>query len=243
MNDAKMLSAAAHGLNITKTMLPTLSSAKSRKTMHAMSFAETLISMRTRVEAVSVTVTKTTTEMTMEEYQDYIWNKIDSFPFHPTRPFDEQTVKISEKCWNRMKDDSDYEEKMMNIIKDGRQYPDPFFGMGSSGAYEVLEFDGGEGCYSHTWSKNFGGSKSGASSQFNKESEGGFWSNRRKRMKELCKEAEERHLERKQQMELDNLHIRKLRLMTQGKYKETASIIGTGVPASLLLSEIGGTGV
>ena len=130
----------------------------------------------------------------------------------------------------------------MNIIKDGRQYPDPFFRVGSCGAYEVLDFDGGEGCLSHTFSKNFGGSKLGASNQFDKESEGAFWSNRRKQTKERYKESEERYLRRKKEMQMENLHVRKMRLMAQGKYEEAASVIGTGLPASLLLSGIGGTG-
>ena len=130
----------------------------------------------------------------------------------------------------------------MNIVKDGRQCPDPFFGMGSSGAYWVLEFDGGEGCLSHGFSKNFGGSKSGASSQFDAESEGGFWSSRRKRRKERMKQEEQHYLEQKQQMQLENLHVRKARLMAQGKFDEAASVIGAGVPASLLLSGIGGIG-
>ena len=238
MDNSRMFS-AAHGLNVTKTLL-SAKTAPSRKTACGSSFAQTLVSVTTR--KTTITVTKTTTEMTMAEYQEYIWEKIDSFPFSPTRPYDEQTIKISEKCWNRMKDDSEYEEKMMNIIKDGRQYPDPFFGMGSCGAYEVLDFDGGEGCLSHTFSKNFGGSKLSASNQFDKESEGAFWSNRRKQMKELYKESEERYLRRKKEMQMENLHVRKMRLMAQGKYDEAASVIGAGLPASLLLSGLGGTG-
>ena len=240
MDNSRMFS-AAHGLNVTKTLLPTLS-AKARAASGGKSFAETLVSVRTRVQTVSVTVTKTSAEMTMTEYQEYIWEKIDSFPFSPTRPYDEEAIKISEKCWNRMKDDPDYEEKMMNIIKDGRQYPDPFFGMGSVGTYCIMEFDGGEGCLSHTFSKNFGGSKLGASNQFDKESEGAFWSNRRKQMKERYKESEERYLQRKMEMQMENLHVRKMRLMAQGKYDEAASVIGAGLPASLLLSGLGGTG-
>ena len=239
MNDAKMFSSAAHGLNVTKTLL-SAKTAPSRKTACGSSFAQTLVSVTTR--KTTITVTKTTTEMTMTEYQEYIWGKIDSFPFSPTRPYDEEAIKISEKCWNRMKDDPDYEEKMMNIIKDGRQYPDPFFGMGSVGTYCIMEFDGGEGCLSHTFSKNFGGSKLGASNQFDKESEGAFWSNRRKRVKELYKESEERYLQRKMEMQMENLHVRKMRLMAQGNYEAAASVVGTGVPASLLLSGIGGTG-
>ncbi|MBR1553243.1 MAG: hypothetical protein IJ631_04440 [Schwartzia sp.] len=238
MNEAKMLCAAAHGLNVAKALLPA-QSAKARRTSNHASFMETLVTVRTRTETVSVSVTKTTAEMTMEEYQDYIWNKIDSFPFSSTRPFDEQTIKISEKCWDRMKDDPEYEEKMMNIIKDGRQYPDPFFGMGSSGAYWVLEFDGGEGCWSHGFSKDFGGSKAGVSSRFDAESEGGFWSSRRKR-REQQKQAEQHYLEQKQQMALENQHVHMARLMAQDKFDEAAFVTCAGVPASSLLAGIGG---
>lgn len=237
MNNTKM-SSAAHGLNVMKTLLPTLSS-KARNASSGMSFAETLISVRTRVQTVSVTVTKTSTEMTMTEYQEYIWGKIDSFPFHLTRPYDEQTIKISEKCWGRMKDDPEYEEKMMSIIKDGRQYPDPFFGMGSCGAYEVLDFDGGEGCLSHTFSKNFGGSKLGASKQFDKESEGAFWSNRHKRHKEQMKQEAQDCIDRLRALQAENLHVHTARLMAQGKFDEAASFMAAGLPASETLSGVG----
>ena len=239
MNDTRMFS-AAHGLNVTKALLPALT-AKAKRAACGSSFAQTLVAVETR--ETTVTVTKMTTEMTMAEYQAYIWNKIDSFPFSQTRPYDEQSIKIRDKCWERMKNDSEYEEKMMNIIKDGRQYPDPFFGMGSCGAYEVLDFDGGEGCLSHTFSKNFGGSKSGASSQFDTESEGSFWSNRRKRRKEWQKQAEQHHLEQKMLMEMETLHVRKARLMAQGKFDEAAGIVGAGVPAEFLLMGLGGMGV
>lgn len=240
--DNTKLSSAAHGLNVMKTLMPTLTS-KAQNASSGMSFAETLISVRTRVQTVSVTMTKTSAEMTMTEYQEYIWEKIDSFPFSPTRPYDEESIKISEKCWNRMKDDAEYEEKMMNIIRDGRQYPDPFFGMGSSGSYCIMEFDGGEGCYSHTFSKNFGGSRSSASSQFDKESEGSFWSNRHKRHKEQMKQAAQHRLEQMHAMQAENQHVRVTRLTIQGKFYETTSVAGAALPASEIFSDLGGLGI
>ena len=71
-----------------------------------------------------------------------------------------------------MKSDPEYEEKMMSIIRDGRMYPDPFFGTGmdTGGVYWVLEFDGGEGCWSHGFGKNFGGSTASAKAQFGRDS-------------------------------------------------------------------------
>ena len=61
-------------------------------------------------------------------------------------------------------------------------------------------------------------------------------------MRDLYKESEERYLRRKKEMQMENLHVRKMRLMAQGKYDAAASVVGTGLPASLLLSGIGGTG-
>lgn len=233
-NDSR-INSAAHGMNVTKALLPHLSA---RATACGTSFADTLVCVRMRRTTVTVMETRTTAEMTMTEYRSYIWEKIDAFPFSPTRPFDEQTIKISEKCWERMKDDSEYEEKMMKIIKDGRQYPDPFFGMGSYGTYEVLDFDGGEGCHSHTWSKKYGGNNLVASSRFEKESEGGFWTNRHKRMKEVQAISEERCLERRLAAKLGARHAREARLMAQGKVDEVSTI--TGIPDSLLISGLGG---
>ena len=159
---------------------------------------------------------KSTTEMTMEEYQEYIWAKIDSFPFSPTRPYDEETIKISDTCWDRMKNDAEYEERMMRIIKDGRAYADPFFGMGSQGTYWILEFDGGEGCHSHGFSKNFGGSRSAAERQFERESEGGFWTSRAKRAKlqrERQKALDARYYEQQRNMKEINDQLGRMRTL------------------------------
>ena len=238
MSSRTMMFGNAGSLDAMLAALRTKTQQAIDKANSTASFSATLAALQAKDET-TVTETKSTAGMTMEEYQEYIWEKIDTFPFHPTRPFDEQAIKISEKCWDRMKDDPEYEEKMMNIIKDGRQYPDPFFGMGSSGAYWVLEFDGGEGCWSHGFSKDFGGSKAGVSSRFDAESEGGFWSSRRKR-REQQKQAEQHYLEQKQQMALENQHVHMARLMAQDKFDEAAFVTCAGVPASSLLAGIGG---
>ena len=217
---------------------------KVSQTASNLSYKDMLASIQAQAEssAENVSETKSTADMTMEEYQTYIWRKIDSFPFSPTRPFDEETIKISDKCWNRMKSDPEYEKKMMDIIKDGRQYPDPFFGMGSSGAYSVLEFDGGEGCRSHTWSKNFGGSRSGARKQFERESEGGFWTIREKRAKQQA-ELDAKYYEKKEMYQNIGEHRAMLREMIarqQGLPRSSAEIPIMGVPAEFLLAGLMG---
>ena len=217
---------------------------KVSQTTSNLSYKDMLASIQAQAETAteSVSETKSTSEMTMEEYQSYIWDKIDSFPFSPTRPFDEQVIKISDKCWNRMKSDPEYEEKMMNIIKDGRMYPNPFYAMGDKGAYEVLEFDGGEGCYSHTWSKNFGGSTSSAKSRFDNESDGGFWSSTRTRKKKQQAEVEEAiFAQRKMMQEIsDEIAYKRHMEMKAASLGEKSEYLLTGVPAEFLLSGLMG---
>ena len=182
MSDMKTFSGALHGLCVTSRILKKGTTVRTASAGLS-SFANQLSLCRTvtRVTTVVRTVTVSTSSMTMEEFQDYIWNRIDSFPFHPTRLLDEEAIHISDRCWKRMKEDAGYEKKMMNLIRDGRNTPDPFFGLGSSGAYSVLEFDGGEGCRSHMWSRNFGGNPVSARARFRRESEGSFWKSRQQR--------------------------------------------------------------
>ena len=217
---------------------------KVSQTTSNLSYKDMLASIQAQAKtsSESVSETKSTDDMTMDEYQSYIWDKIDSFPFSPTRPFDEQTIKISDKCWNRMKSDPEYEEKMMNIVKDGRMYPNPFYGMGDRGAYEVLEFDGGEGCYAHTWSKNLGRSPSSAKSQFDNESDGGFWSSTRTRKKKQQAEMEEALFAKRKMMQeiSDEIAYKRHMEMKAASLGEKSEYLVTGVPAEFLLSGLMG---
>ena len=241
MSSNAMMFGGVGSLDAMLATLQTKTQQAVEKTNCAASFSATLAALQTK-GGTTTEATKSTADMTMDEYQEYIWEKIDSFPFHPTRPFDEQAVKISEKCWERMKNDSEYEDKMMNIIKDGRQYPDPFFGMGSVGAYEVLDFDGGEGCCSHTWSKNFGGSKTGARKLFETESKEDYAAMRAKK-KKLQAEAEEKYYAEKRMLEKMSEQlaaIRTARARQAGLLHTSSDMPIFGVPAEFLLAGLGG---
>ena len=183
---------------------------------------------------------KSSEDMTIEEYKAYIWDRIDSFPFSPTRPYDDETIKISEKCFERMKEDFEYEEKMMNIIKEGRMYPNPYYGSGldSGGVYWILEFDGGEGCKSQGFSKNFGGSKETASDRFDKESDGGFWSSKRLLKKKMQAEIEEIIHKKREMIHEINEEIALTReiKIKQSIMENAPELPITGVPAKYLLA-------
>ena len=184
-----------------------------------------------------------TTEMTMLEYQAYIWCEIDSIPFHASRPFDEQAITISDKCWERMKNDLDYETRMLDIIRDGRLTADPFFGMGSFGTYSILNFDGGEGCQSNMFSKNFGGSTETASKRFDNESENCFWTNRRKKRQQLLEINEMIHRFKEAQQEFNDKKALAAKLQARGNYDEAGAVLSSGVPASFLLAGLMPSGV
>ena len=235
MDNSRMFS-ATHGLNVTKTLL-SAKTAPSRKTACGSSFAQTLVSVTTR--KTTITVTKTTTEMTMAEYQEYIYEKISTLPVPPTQANRSASVFISAEGFAEMKANSEYEDWVIGKLEEDFAISNPL--CPRCGSYVVYQFGAKKSDYhGDSWYPEFQG---GQGDRVHRErSEGAFWSNRRKQMKELYKESEERYLRRKKEMQMENLHIRKMRLMAQGKYDEAASVIGAGLPASLLLSGLGGTG-
>ena len=235
MDNSRMFS-ATHGLNVTKTLL-SAKTAPSRKTVCGSSFAQTLVSVTTR--KTTITVTKTTTEMTMAEYQEYIYEKISNLPVHPTQANRSASVFISAEGFAEMKANSEYEDWVIGKLEEDFAISNPL--CPRYGSYVVYQFGAKKSDYhGDSWYPEFQGGQ--GDRVYRERSEGAFWSNRRKQIKELYKESEERYLRRKKEMQMENLHVRKMRLMAQGKYDEAASVIGAGLPASLLLSGIGGTG-
>ena len=235
MDNSRMFS-ATHGLNVTKTLL-SAKTAPSRKTACGSSFAQTLVSVTTR--KTTITVTKTTTEMTMAEYQEYIYEKTSTLPVHPTQANRSASVFISAEGFAEMKANSEYEDWVIGKLEEDFAISNPL--CPRYGSYVVYQFGAKKSDYhGDSWYPEFQGGQ--GDRVYRERSEGAFWSNRRKQMKELYKESEERYLRRKKEMQMENLHVRKMRLMAQGKYDEAASVIGAGLPASLLLSGIGGTG-
>lgn len=90
---------------------------------------------RNRVDNVS------TENMTMDEYKSFITMLLNSIPFDSTRIYDEEIISISEKGWEQMKNDSDYEAWVLGYTVENRSVRNPFFGMiGASGNFYVERF-------------------------------------------------------------------------------------------------------
>lgn len=121
--------------------------------------------------------------MTMEEYKAYFYALLDTIPFDSTRMNDEQIICISDKGWEQMKKDADYEAWVLGYFSEDRAVRNPFAGWGDdSGSISIEHFGAsieehhGEG-YSKAALK---GPKAN-----DKDS---WWDRRQKRMKELHKE-------------------------------------------------------
>ena len=238
MNNTK-LSSAAHGLNVMKTLMPTLTS-KAQNASSGMSFAETLISVRTRVQTVSVTTTNTSTEMTMTEYKSYIYGKISDLPVNPTQANRSASVFISDEGFAAMKDSSEYEDWVLGKLREDFALSNPLCERTHS--YVVYQFGAKKSEYrGDSWYSELQGGQGDRAYQ--KRSKGAFWSNRHERHKEHMKQAAQRLLEQMHAMQAENQHVRVTRLTVQGKFYETASFAGAALPASETFSDLGGLSV
>ncbi len=56
----------------------------------------------------------------MSEFKEKISQVIGSIPHHMTRPYDEETVLISEEGWENMKKDPDYAAWVAGYLKEDR---------------------------------------------------------------------------------------------------------------------------
>ena len=234
MNNTKM-SSAVHGLNVMKTLLPTLSS-KARNASSGMSFAETLISVRTRVQTVSVTTTRTSTEMTMTEYKSYIYGKISDLSVHPTQANRSASVFISDEGFAAMKDSSEYEDWVLGKLREDFALSNPL--CARTGSYVVYQFGAKRSEYrGDSWYSELHGGQ--GDSVYRQRSKGAFWSNRHKRHKEQMKQEAQDCIDRLRALQAENLHVHTARLMAQGKFDEAASFMAAGLPASETLSGVG----
>ena len=68
-------------------------------------------------------------DMTMEEYKQYIYNKISKIPMHPTRAGESISVTISEAGFEAMKNDPEYEAWVLNDLQVGWSQPDKWSGI------------------------------------------------------------------------------------------------------------------
>lgn len=131
--------------------------------------------------------------MTMEEYKRFFTALMDSIPRDASQKNDVEFWSITEKGWEQMKNDPDYEAWVLGYTSENRSVYIPFASWpGYSPNVCTEKFgDSIEQHIGQTVPVNRGGSKKTSSSE-----EESWWVKRQKRLKELLAEQEKRARER-----------------------------------------------
>ena len=89
-----------------------------KSSLNAQSYDDVLQSMKERFKAETPT-----SEMSLEEYKQYIVDKIQSMPVITTHFLDSETVVISDKGYEAMQADPEYEAWVLNTIQENLSTP------------------------------------------------------------------------------------------------------------------------
>lgn len=134
-----------------------------------------------------------TENMTMEEYQAYFYALLDTIPYDSTRINDTTVISISDKGWEQMRKDPDYEAWILGYFVEDRAVRNPFFGWGNDAGSMITEHFGASIEEHH----GQGISKAALKGNDDKDDdEEDWWIKRHKRMKKLLKEQVERAINR-----------------------------------------------
>lgn len=175
-------------------------------------------------------------DMSLDEYKEFISEKILQTPCHISRFKDDVTVVLSDKTFAAMKNNSDYESWVLNRIADELKFPDYLcFYPGNNGRNEVYQFGETKEDYRGTSfakpsNKNF------------KQPEKSYWELRLERLKKRI-EAEQEFLQEKERLLLEGEQLAQRRAVQNiaigldNEVKPQLPI--TGIPAKLLLDLLG----
>lgn len=131
-----------------------------------------------------------TENMTMDEYQAYIYALIDKIPYDYTRQNDTTFVSISDRGWEQMRKDPKYEAWIIGYLVEDRSIRNPFYAWGNNAGSVISERFGasidehiGQGVSKAVFKND---------SSDDDDEEEDWWIKRHKRMKKLLKEQVER---------------------------------------------------
>ncbi len=109
--------------------------------------------------------------LSMDCFKDSVSRLISNIPYSTTRPFDEETVVISDAGWENMKSDPDYASWVAGFIKEDRSAANSVSDGEDKGTYCVHNFGATPEEYrGHSFSKIFGGTAAGARTMYIAES-------------------------------------------------------------------------
>lgn len=120
-----------------------------------------------------------TQDMTMEEYKEYISNRLSRLPMHPSQMQNSVAIQISEAGFEAMKNDPEYEEWVIGWLEKDFAFHDPWSGI--CGGRYVVHYIGAtkEEYRGQSWYPAYQNGR--GESLFQEKAKGSFWERRLKR--------------------------------------------------------------
>lgn len=138
-------------------------------------------------------------DMTMEEYKQYISDKISSFPFHPSKAGESYSINISDAGFEAMKNDPEYEKWVLDDLKTCFAMPVPswYQAMGGPSTYTIFNYGATKEEFS---GQRFPVGVQGNKARFESSAENNFWTRRAESRKQVEAQMQKNTI-RKKQME------------------------------------------
>lgn len=133
--------------------------------------------------------TVSTKDMTMEEYKQYIHDKISQMTMNPSRMQDTISIHISEAGFEAMKNDSEYEKWVLDYLQKDFNCYNPW--TASCGGCYCVKYIGAtkEEYRGESWYAGYQNGK--GTSLYNEKSQDSFWERRAERKQRLEEQYEE----------------------------------------------------
>lgn len=246
MSSYSMLFGGVNSLDLALAKLQAQTEKAVEKATRTASFADTLTALQSADETqeTAATETKSTADMTMDEYKAYLEEKIAAIPFLQNRLNDEEAFVITDAGWERLKNDPEYEKWLLDGLAEGRSSYPPLLALDPGGLYCVHYIGATKEEYRGvSWSKDYGfGSAAKSRSVFEEKSKNSQMRMRAQKKKQMA-EAEEKYYAQKRMLEKMSEQlaaIRTARAKQAGLLHTASDIPIFGVPAEFLLAGLGG---
>lgn len=135
-----------------------------------------------------------TEDMTLEQYKNYIHNKISQIPLHPSQRLNSISIHISDEGFEAMQKDSEYEKWVLDRLKYDFGFNDPWANF-CGGSYIVHYFGATKDEYQgQSWYQGYQNGK--GENLFDTKSKDSFWERkvqRKKRMELQFKRQQAKH--------------------------------------------------
>ena len=142
-----------------------------------------------RAEAAEKVEASFRDNMSLDEFKQYIYEKISRIPMHPSQMMRSVCVHISDAGFEAMKKDPEYERWVLDVLRKDFSYQDPWADVAGE-SFAVHRFGATRQEYrGDSWYLGFRGGRGGI--LYDEEAEESFWEKRCKRFKKYMKQCQE----------------------------------------------------